>query len=131
VEVDAGDVIALGELSPLDWLPAAPLRERHGAARIRRLLQSGLLVGSTRPWAAKREADDCFRDQHWHGLAAAWHAASRWDGIDAAGEVEEAGLHDAEGLRRAYGVPPPMLDERGGGRGRIALARAPRTAYDG
>lgn len=131
VEVDADDVVVLGELSPLDWVPATPLRERHGAARIRRLLLAGLLVGSTRPWAARREADERFRGQHWHGLAAVWHAASRWDGIDAAGEVEDAGLHDAEGLRRAYGAPPPMLDERGDGQGRIALAPAPRTAFDG
>ena len=131
VEVDAGDVVVLGELSPLDWVPATPLRERHGAARIRRLLRAGLLVGSTKPWAARREADERFRGQHWHGLASVWHAASRWDGIDAAGEVEDAGLHDAEGLRRAYGAPPAMLEERGDAHGRIALARAPRTAFDG
>ena len=131
VEVDAGDVVVLGELSPLDWVPATPLRERHGAARIRWLLLAGLLVGSTQPWAARRETDERFRGQHWHGLAAVWHAASRWDGIDAAGEVEDAGLHDAEGLRRAYGAPPAMLEERGDGHGRIALARAPRTAFDG
>jgi putative peptide maturation dehydrogenase len=131
VEVDAGDVVVLGELSPLDWVHATPLRERHGAARIRRLLRAGLLIGSTRPWAARREADERFRGQHWHGLASVWHAASRWDGIDAAGEVEDAGLHDAEGLRQAYGAPPAMLHERGDAQARIALAPAPRTAFDG
>lgn len=131
VEVDAGDVALLGALSPSDWVPAAPLRQAHGAARVRRLLQAGLLVGSTRPWAARREADERFRDQHWHGLAAAWHAASRWGGIDAAGEVEEAGLLTAEGLREAYGVPPPMLHERGDGQGLVPLELARRSAFDG
>lgn len=130
VEVDAGDVLLLGELGPQDWVPAGPLRERHGAARVRTLLKAGLLVGGTRPWAAQREADAAFRDQHWHGLAATWHAASRWDGIDAAGEVEEAGLLTAEGLREAYGVPPPVVHDRAGAGDRIGLPRAVRTALD-
>jgi putative peptide maturation dehydrogenase len=130
VEVDADDVLLLGELGSQDWAPAGPLRERHGAARVRALLQAGLLVGSTTPWAARREADAAFRDQHWHGLAATWHAASRWDGIDAAGEVEEAGLLTAEGLREAYGPPPPAVHERGGAGERIGLPRAPRTRFD-
>lgn len=130
VEVDADDAALLGSLSPSDWAPATPLREVHGAARVRRLLQAGLLVGSTQPWAAQRENDERFRGQHWHGLAATLHAASRWDGIDAAGEVEEAGLLTAEGLRDAYGVPPPMLHERGDANERIGLPRAQRTALD-
>lgn len=130
MEVDATDVALLGSLSPLDWIAAAPLREKHGMARVRRLLQAGLLVGSTKPWAAQRDLDERFRDQHWHGLAAVWHAASRWGGIDAAGEVKEAGLLTAEGLRETYGVPPPMLHECGDENSRIALGRTRRTAFD-
>jgi putative peptide maturation dehydrogenase len=130
VEVEAGDVALLGELGPAHWMPAAPLRACHGAARVRALLKAGLLVGSTKPWAAQREADAAFRDLHWHGLAATWHAASRWDGIDAAGEVEEAGLLTAEGLREAYGVPPPTTHERGPAERRIDLPRATRTPLD-
>ena len=64
VEVDADDVVLLGELGPLDWVPAAPLREQHGATRVRTLLKAGLLIGSTKAWAAQREADERFRDQH-------------------------------------------------------------------
>ncbi len=130
VEVDADDVSLLGGLSPSDWVSAAPLRETHGAARIRRLLRTGLLVGSTKPWAALREVEERFRGQHWHGLAATWHTASRWDGIDAAGEVEEAGLLTAEGLRNAYGAPPPMLHDRECPRPCIELSRAQRTPLD-
>jgi len=130
VAVDADDVLLLGGLGPQDWLPAAPLRERHGVARVRSLLKAGLLIGSTKPWAVQRAADAAFRDQHWHGLAATWHAASRWDGIDAAGEVEEAGLLTAEGLRQAYGPPPPVGHERGPVEGRIRLPRATRTPFD-
>lgn len=130
-EVDASEVELLGGLSPLDWIATTPLRERHGAARVRRLLTSGLLIGSTTTWAAHRGLDEQLRGQYWHGLASVWHAASRWDGIDAAGEVQEAGLHDAAGLRTAYGAPPPMLHERGDAQARIALARSERTALDG
>ena len=130
VEVDSDEVALLGGLSPLDWVAHVSLRERHGKARVRRLLKAGLLIGSTQPWFAQREADECFRGQHWHGLASVWHAASRWDGIDAAGEVKEAGLLTAEGLREAYGVPPPVLHERGDAKARVALPRAQRTAFD-
>ncbi len=130
VEVDIDDVTLLGELSPLDWVAATPLRARHGVARVRRLLQAGLLVGSTKVWSVQRERDTRLRDMHWHGLSAVCHAASRWDGIDAAGEVEEAGLHNAEGLRQAYGVPPPMLHVRPDGGACTALPRMPRNAFD-
>lgn len=130
VEVDADEVALLGGLSPLDWVASASLRERHGKARVRRLLEAGLLIGGTKPWRAQRELDERLRGQHWHGLASAWHAASRWGGIDAAGEVKEAGLLTAEGLREAYGVPPPVLHERGDAKARIALPRAGRTAFD-
>jgi putative peptide maturation dehydrogenase len=130
IEVEADDIALLGTLSPLDWLPALPLRERHGAARVRRLLQAGLLIGSSRSWAAQRALDDRFNGQHWHGLAATLHAASRWDGIDAAGEVKEAGLLTAEGLRKAYGPPPPVLHDRTDGDPPVALPRASRTALD-
>lgn len=130
VDVDAEDVALLGALSPRDWSAAPPLRARHGAARVCRLLQAGLLVGSTKPWSAARALDERFRDQHWHGLAATWHAASRWDGIDAAGEVEEAGLLTAEGLRATYGLPPPVAHDRGPAEARIGLPRAAPTALD-
>ena len=130
MDVDAGDVVLLGELSPLDWVAATPLRAHHGTARVRRLLQLGLLVGSTKAWTTQRELDVRMRDMHWHGLSAVCHARSRWDGIDAAGEVEEAGLHNAEGLRQALGVPPPMLHARLDGGACTALPRMPRNAFD-
>ena len=130
VEVDAAEVALLGETSPSDWVSAAPVRMRHGAARVLRLLRAGLLVGSTAPWADQRGQDERVRALHWHGAAADYHHASRWGGIDAAGEVEDAGLHNAEGLRRAYGVPPPMLHERGDGAAITALPPVSRSAYD-
>jgi len=107
IEVDAGEVSLLGELSPTDWVEAASLRERYGAARLRALLRAGLVVAKGKRWAEQRDADGALRAQHWHGLAAQWHADSRWQGVDAAREVADEGLDTAEGLRARHGAPPP------------------------
>lgn len=128
--VDPEDATLLGELSPIDWVDDGPLRDRHGAERVLALLESGLLVGDATAYAAQREADERYRGQHWYGLAAVWHAASRWEGLDAAGEVAEAGMDTAHGLRSRYGPPPPMLHDRGGPDGRIALPRSAPSAID-
>lgn len=130
MELEADEVALLGQVSPTDWVQAAPVRQRFGAASVRRLLRAGLLVGSTQPWASAREEDERMRALHWHGVAADYHRASRWGGIDAAGEVEEAGLHNAEGLRSAYGAPPPMLHKRADGGATTTLPWATRTAFD-
>lgn len=129
-EVEAEDVLLLGALSPQDWVEAAPLLERHGEERIRELLQAGLLVGDDAAWTEQREADERFRGQHWHGLAAVAHMASRWQGLDSVREGVEAGLDTSEGLRERHGPPPPMLHDAGDDAGRIGLPRAPHTAFD-
>ena len=46
VEVVPDDVVLLGSLSPQDWVAATPLRERHGAARVRRRI-IGVAVADT------------------------------------------------------------------------------------
>lgn len=128
--VDVQDVALLGELSPSDWIDDASLRERFDAARLHALLHAGLLIGEDEAWAEQRESDEHFRAQHWHGLASVWHAASRWQGLDAAGEVAEAGMDTAHGLRDRYGAPPPALHDRGEAAQRIALPRSARTPLD-
>lgn len=130
VQVNAKDAALLGTLSPLDWVSSAPLRETHGAIRIRALLRAGLLTGRGKAWAAQREADEQYRAQHWHGLAAVWHAASRWQALDAVHEVAEAGLDSSEGLREHYGPPPPMLHDRGDTTTRVALPRSDHDDFD-
>ena len=128
--VDAADVALLGTLSPSDWIDAAPLRERHGAARVRSLMQAGLIVGRGKTWASQRELDERFREQHWYGLAAVWHANSRWQGLDAAREVAEEGIDTSDGLRKRYGAPPPELIARADASHRITLPSPPVDALD-
>ena len=129
VVVGAGDAQALGTLSPSDWVDATQWLSAD-ADRASRLLDAGLVVTDDPRWAAQREADDRHRDQQWYGLSSVWHAASRWDGIDAAGEVAEAGMDTALGMRAKYGVPPPQLHDRTGPGAPIALPRATRTPFD-
>jgi len=130
IELPEDDVLVLGRLSPTDWVDDTALRRAHGDARIDALLRQGLLVDGSEAWRDHREADQRLRDQHWFGLSAVAHARSRWVGLDAAKEVEDAGVHTAEGLLKRYGSPPPMLLERGDAQARIRLPRAERTALD-
>ncbi|MCY7354622.1 MAG: putative peptide maturation dehydrogenase [Lysobacter sp.] len=119
--VEAADVALLGSLSPSDWIEAAPLSELHGAERVQSLMQAGLIVGRGEAWTTQRELDERFRQQHWYGLAAQWHANSRWQGLDAAREVVEEGIDTSQGLRTRYGVPPPELIARVDAEQRLAL----------
>lgn len=130
VPVDEGDLLLLGGAGPATWTESTPLRARHGARRVRRLLHAGVLIGESRAWEAQRALDDRYRSLHWHGLAAAWHAASRWQGVDAPARVEEAGIRSSTDLRTLHGPPPPALVDRGEPAGRIKLRRARRTGLD-
>ena len=131
VPLDENEVLLLGRVAGDTWQEAGPLAEAHGGARISRLLEAGLLVGDapdTTPDGAKEAR---YRAMHWNGLAATWHAASRWHGVDAAASVREAGVDTSAGLRERHGAPPPALAARGDGAdARIALPRAGRDAFD-
>ena len=130
LEVDPEDVALLGGLGALDWVEAAPLRKRHGSDRLDKLLRAGLLIGEGKAWAAGREADEDFRAQHWHGLAAVQHMAARWQAQDSVQQAVEGGFDTSAGLRARYGPPPPVLHQHPRGGAVVELARAPRTDLD-
>jgi putative peptide maturation dehydrogenase len=130
VEVEADEVALLGELSPVDWIDAAPLRARLGVARLRRLMRAGLLVGRGKAWEESKAADERVRAQHWHGLAAVGHIRSRWQGTDAVRELREEGIDTSDGLRDRLGAPPPLQLDRGDPSRRVPLSRNRRTSFD-
>lgn len=130
IEIDADAVAVLGETSPTDWTDANVMRQRFGAACVRKLLQAGLLIGSTKPWASQREAEARFGSLHWHGLASVWHMASRWQGVDSAQGMIDAGVDSAEGLREKHGAPPTAVLERGGKAERIGLPASAPDEFD-
>jgi len=130
LRLDEEDALILGRLSPTDWIDGTDLIDAHGQDRVGVLLQHGLILGDSEEWNPQRQADEAFRDQHWFGLSAIAHARSRWGGLDAAREVEEAGVHTADGLLNRYGPPPPTLLSRGEPQDRIALPRSEPTGLD-
>lgn len=129
-EVDPGDVLLLGSLSPVDWIETVPVRQHHGASRVRKLLRAGLLIGSGKAWTAQREADERLRAQHWQGLSAVQHMAGRWEGLDSVRQATEEGVDTSTGLRARFGPPPPEFHHRAEGGAPIALPRTAPTAFD-
>ena len=130
-ELSAADVLALGQLGADDWLSASTTRDAIGQLRLKALLELGLVVGSTRKWAVQRERDERFRSLHWHGLAALWHARSRWQGVDASEDVAIAGVNTSAGLRARHGVPPTtFLQGISGTKLDIELPRMPMGEFD-
>ncbi|NUS39634.1 MAG: putative peptide maturation dehydrogenase, partial [Lysobacter sp.] len=72
VEVDAAERELLGLLSPQQWCDARAL-DAAAQPALKRLLKTGLVIGSTKAYAAHRARDSRLRDTHWHPLAATLH----------------------------------------------------------
>jgi putative peptide maturation dehydrogenase len=130
VEVDADAIGPLGETSPHEWVDAAALGARHGAAVIQALLEAGLLLGDEAAHGAYRRADERARGDYWHGAAALAHMSSRWEGEDAVRDLREAGLGTAREVRARREPPPPAFHLRADGGDVVALSRAARVGFD-
>src|SRR5690606_34141755 len=130
VEVELEEAMLLGSVSPSDWIDSAPLRSCHGARVVRRLLQTGLLVGVGKAWKRQREADEVYREQHWNGLAAIHHMAGRWQGLDSVKEEAEEEVDTSERLRDRFGPPPPAFHERKDRLRTIALEHSESGSFD-
>lgn len=126
VELGPDDIALLGRFSPSEWVDVG---HEGGRAAVEALLEVGLLVREDAAGDADR-ADARLREQHWFGPAALLHRMSRWEGLDAAGEVAQARMDNAAALRERYGPPPPAIVERTEPSQRIALPTAHRTAFD-
>jgi putative peptide maturation dehydrogenase len=129
MDVDATERELLGQLSPQQWTSDAALDAALRPA-LKRLLKTGLVIGSTRAHAAHRARDERLRDTHWHPLAATLHAFTRWNGADAVKNMQDSGTETAVSMRKVLGAPPVEAAARDDGANRIALPRAPRTDFD-
>ena len=129
IEIGQEATMLLGSLSPSDWVDDASVRKDH-ATVLEAMLSAGLVVSFAEDAAGSRGADDEVRAQHWHGLAAVSHFSSRWEGIDAAGEVVEAGLDTGPALRERFGPPPAANHDVAGNGEAIMLDRPQRTPLD-
>ena len=129
IEVDTGERELLGILSPDEWVDS---RQVPGASALalKRLLESGLVIGTGKRHAARRERDEALRDVYWHPLAATLHAFTRWHDADAVQAMQDTGTETAGELRQVLGAPPGEALEVGQHSQRIGLPRAPRTDFD-
>jgi putative peptide maturation dehydrogenase len=128
VQVDSAERELLGLLSPDEWIDSRQVP--GGLAALKRLLKSGLMIGSGKAHAAHRERDETLRSMHWHPLAATLHAFTRWRDVDTVQSMKDAGTETAAELRQVLGVPPAETASRGDEVRRIALPRADRTDFD-
>jgi putative peptide maturation dehydrogenase len=129
VEVDATERELLGALSPERWMSSNEFPAESRPA-LRRLLKTGLAIGSTRAHAAHRERDECLRGVHWHPLAATLHAYTRWSDADAVRNMQDSGTETAAEMREVLGAPPPEADAVGESDSRSALARVAGNDFD-
>ena len=129
VEVDAVERELLGSLGSQHWITATALEPAVQAA-LKRLLKTGLVIGSTKAHAMHRARDERLRDTHWHPLAATLHAFTRWDGADAVKNMQDSGTETAASMRAVLGAPPVEAASRDDGARRLPLPRAERSDFD-
>lgn len=129
VDVDATERELLGALSPQQWVPEGVL-DRAWRPALKRLLKTGLVIGSTKPHAVQRERDERLRATHWHPIAATLHAFTRWNGADAVKNMQDSGTETALSMRQVLGAPPVEAVARAGDATRIPLPRATRSGLD-
>jgi len=128
IEVDAAERELLGMLSPDEWVDSNQVPGE--ASALKRLLKSGLVIGSGKAHAAHRERDEALREVYWHPLAATLHAFTRWQEADAVQAMQDTGTETAGELRQVLGAPPVEAMGRGDENQRIPLPRTARTDFD-
>jgi putative peptide maturation dehydrogenase len=135
LEIQAHERELLGVVGPARWIDAATLADADAdndatAAAMARLLAEGLLVSDAPEHAHWRERDEALRAVHWHPLAAALHAFTRWSGVDGVQNGKDSGTETAVEMRRVLGPPPVEAARRGNAAAAIALPRVPPNEFD-
>ena len=104
VTVNAAERELLGSLSPAEW-------KEHALADplLRGLVERGLVITrqcTEANLAEHRQRDEAIRQSYWHPLNAVMHAFTRWEGVDAVKNTEDAGVGTAIGMLDVLGPPP-------------------------
>lgn len=125
--VSAAERELLGTLSPVQWTEHAldePL--------LRGLVERGLVITRQCLDATlieHRQRDEAIRQSYWHPLNAVMHAFTRWEGVDAVKNTEDAGVGTATGMLDVLG-PPPIHQAVEPAGSTIDLPAPERTALD-
>ena len=123
VTLTPAEAMALGELSPSEWIEATEL----SGDLLESLLAKGLLVEE----GAEADArDQRVRGTDWRSTAAVMHFASRWRAADTA-ELQRQFIENyQDNLIEHLGPAPPAVRERASAQDRLALPAAPRSPLD-
>lgn len=127
LEVDEGEMAALGALGPSLWLERDDCAARYGDTVVRRLLQLGLLIGDDPAHAGLRARDESVRAVYWQPLSAIAHVHSRWH--DMKGENGKR-FPSFEELVESLGLPPPATLDCAPEQDAIVLPAPPPGALD-
>jgi putative peptide maturation dehydrogenase len=129
VPLDTADCELLQAVSPTEWVCRSDLAE-YPSASLTRLLATGLLIGDGESSAYHRERDEALRAAGWWSAAAMVHRAGRWQGLDSAKAMEEAGMTTASDIRNKLGAPPRECRERVSAAERVMLPRGRPDGFE-
>lgn len=127
VELRADAQAWLGQLSPNAWREVAEGSDEIALARL--LLDAGLVFERDAPVDERGQRDAELRATYWHPLAAVLHSFSRWDDVDAVGNMRLSRTETAAQMRQTLGAPPDTTAVRCSAGG-IALPRAEPADFD-
>ena len=129
VPLESAEVVALGRVSPTDWIDRDELVGTHSAAVVDGLHDKGLLIASDDDNALS-VADRAGRAVHWQSLAAVAHRHSRWRTVDTDHEQAQLAKISERDVLDHLGPPPPPTIDCSPADQHIALARGQTSALD-
>lgn len=122
--LDADEVIALGVLSPEQWIALDVAAETLPLPLLEALIAKGLLICDEQAHAAVRAQDETIRVSHWRGYAATLHRHTRWHAVDTLEAERQFGNETDRPFLERLGPPEPPVRERVESSRRIALGPA-------
>ena len=130
VLLDADQVIALGGLSPAQWIEFEDACEKRPRVLLEGLIASGLLISDDDSHSKVREHDEQVRASHWRGFSAALHRHTRWHAIDTLEAERRFGSETDRPFLERLGTPELPVRERVESSRRIRLAPAPDSELE-
>jgi putative peptide maturation dehydrogenase len=128
--LDADQVIALGTLSPEQWIEFEDACKTVPREQLDGLIANGLLVSDDAIHSKLREQDEQVRASHWRGFSAALHRHTRWHAIDTLEAERRFGSETDRPFLDRLGPPESIVQERVESAQRIRLVPAPDTELE-
>jgi len=130
VAVNADEVAILNSLTAATWRDFDALAAEHSEARLRGLLEKGLLISDAPEFATARERDETLRAANWQPHAATAHYFGRWRGVTSGDDTDNSGVTTMRDLFARLGAPPPHVLERVPKSERLGLPQPRHTPLD-